>query len=338
MKTPKPEKTPTGWYIRLRLGGESISIIEPTKAAAVQRAQLVKAEYKAGKLERREQAPTLSEAIDAYIAERSNVLSPATIRGYRVIQRNRFQRIQNTPLTGVQSWQAVINAEAGLCSAKTLKNAWGLVVSVLKASGLPAPAVKLPQVIRKARPWLAPEELPLFLRAIEGQAIEIPALLELHSLRRSEMLAVTWDSVDLEQETISVAGAVVPNEKHEFVHRDENKNQSSRRVIPIMIPRLRAVLDAVPDKSGPLVTMYPDSVRKGINSTCRAVGLPEVGNHGLRYSFASLAYDLGWNERQIMDVGGWSDYHTMHQIYIRLSQQAKEKAAEKMKFFFQNAK
>lgn len=339
MKVPTPEKMSSGnWYIRMRLGGESISIIEPTKAACVQRAQLIKAEYKAGLRETKVQAPTLSAAIDAYIAERSNVLSPATIRGYRIIQRNRFQMIQNIPLTGVQSWQAVINTEARNCSAKTLKNAWGLVMSVLKASGLPTPAVKLPQVIKNARPWLTPEELPLFLRAIEGRAIEIPALLELHGLRRSEMLALTWDSIDLDKELIKVSGSVVPNESQKLIRRAENKTQASNRIVPIMIPALREALEAATEKAGALVSQHPDTVRKGINRACRAAGLPEVGNHGLRYSFASLAYDLGWSERDIMETGGWSDYQTMHKIYIRLSQRSKDKAAGKMKEFFKNAK
>lgn len=339
MKVPAPKKMSSGnWYIRMRLGGESISVIEPTKAACVQRAQLIKAEYKAGLRETKVPAPTLSAAIDAYIAERSNVLSPATIRGYRIIQRNRFQVIRDTPLSSVQSWQAVINAEARLCSAKTLKNAWGLVLSVLKASGLPMPAVKLPQVIKNARPWLTPEELPLFLRAITGRAIEIPALLELHGLRRSEMLALTWDSIDLKKGTIKVSGSVVPDESQKLIRRAENKTQASNRVIPIMIPALQEALEAVPEKSGALVSWHPDTVRKGINRVCREAGLPEVGNHGLRHSFASLAYHCGLPEADTMRLGGWSDASTMRKIYTHISEEDKRKSENAIAAFFQNAK
>ncbi|MCF0174062.1 MAG: hypothetical protein HUJ95_01860, partial [Bacteroidales bacterium] len=67
--------------------------------------------------------PTLSEAIDEYIETRSNILSPATIRGYRIIQRARFTEYMPKPVNAPVDWQRAVNDEVKLCSPKTLKNA-----------------------------------------------------------------------------------------------------------------------------------------------------------------------------------------------------------------------
>ena len=68
MKVPTPRKLKSGtWFIQLRLGGESVPVSARTKTECVQQAQLIKAEYKAGKrLEKRSES-TFSQNIDDYI-------------------------------------------------------------------------------------------------------------------------------------------------------------------------------------------------------------------------------------------------------------------------------
>lgn len=62
------------------------------------------------------------------------------------------------------------------------------------------------------------------------------------------------------------------------------------------------------------------SLRDRINRICYKHGLPLVGCHGLRRSFASLGYHLKWSERSVMAIGGWSNIQTVHNLYIKLSQ------------------
>jgi len=72
MKVPKSEKLPSGSYrIRLRLGGESISITKPTERKAIREAEKIKADYRNGiKTRPTGGAMPLSVAIDDYIANR----------------------------------------------------------------------------------------------------------------------------------------------------------------------------------------------------------------------------------------------------------------------------
>lgn len=91
-----------------------------------------------------------------------------------------------------------MNEEAGKVSAKTVKGAWGLVKTVLTQNGIDPGPVTLPQIVEKDEPWLTPDEIKVFLKAIEGSSFEYAALLALHSLRRSEVMAVarTPGSID----------------------------------------------------------------------------------------------------------------------------------------------
>lgn len=340
MKLPEPKKRKSGtWYIQLRLNGVSHYINGSSAKECRDKARLLKAEYSAGVREIKKGVPTLTEAIDRYIDKRRNTLSPSTIEGYRHIQRGRFVDIMQKPIDARTDWQTVCNAEALLCAPKTLRNAFRFIVSVLGENGINAPKVTLPPLNANTRQWLEPEQIPPLVVAAVGTPSAFPVLLALHSLRRSELLAVTWDDTDLQRGVIHVSGAIVMDENRNYIEKPTNKTQSSNRVVPIMIPELRAALEDVPpDKRvGHLVTCSPNTVPVLINRACRAAGVPEVGTHGLRHSFASLAYHLGMSELETMELGGWSDAGTMRKIYTHLSQRDKEKAQNKMAEFFKNA-
>ena len=337
MKVPEPQKLPSGnYFIRLRLGGSSIPITTATAAECRRQAQLIKAEYLSGKRQASSDhsSTTLGQLIDQYIAKYELALSPATIRGYVGVRRNRFQSYMDTPISKIDL-QKMINEELLIPkSRKTVKNAWGLVSAALRDAGASLPAVKVGKVPIKEIPFLQADEIMPFCKAMEGDVAEIAALLELHGLRASEVKGLTWSDIDLSRGFIRVHSAVVPNKENKYVAKDTTKNATSTRTVPIMIPRLKEILAAVEDKTGCVVSLHPTNCLRRINQGCEAAGITVVGNHGLRHSFASLCYHLGIDDRQIMEWGGWADTTTMHKIYIRLAEKDKKAAASKMSGFF----
>jgi integrase len=332
---PKARKLDSGtWYIQLRLGGQSVPVKADTEAKCKRLAAQIKEEYKATKKLPEADTKTVGEAMDDYINARLNTASPSTIMGYKSIRRTRFLSIADKPVNSIKDWQTVVNDEAALCSAKTLKNAWGFLSAAVNTCGGNAAGVMLPQVSRASKAYLEPEQIHDFLGAIKGDDCELPALLALHSLRRSEILGLTWDNVDIANKRLLVSGSVVPDEHYKLTAKSTNKTASSRRYVPIMIDRLGELLEEQRQQSGPVVNMHPNTIFKHINRICAKNGLPEIGIHGLRHSFASLAYHLGVSEQAAMQIGGWSDYGTMRRIYTHLAAKDLAKHEQRLTAFF----
>ncbi|MCD8322370.1 MAG: site-specific integrase [Oscillospiraceae bacterium] len=330
MRIPKAKKRPSGvWFIQLRLSGKSITVTAETEAKVQAKALAIKSGLEDAR--RPDPNKTLNQMIDAYIAARIKDLSPATVRGYRSIQRNRFQEYINRPASKVD-WQEAVKVEKRQVSAKTVKNAWGLAKSALADNGI-KPDITLKKVKKTPMPWLTPEQIPVFPEAIRDRPCELPALLGLCSLRRSEVFGLTWDDIDLAHNTITVHAATVMSEDGP-TYKPTTKTESSARTVPIMIPRLAEVLNAIKNKTGPVCTCFIGTPYRQINAACRRVGLPEVGTHGLRRSFASLGYHLGLSELQIMEIGGWSDFGTVHKFYLYLSDLDKKDGTDKITSFF----
>lgn len=342
MKVPKARKLKSGtWFIQLRLNGESISVTGDTQKECTDKALAIKSGIKAGMRETKKEPevqklPTLGEAIDAYIKKRDAVLSPSTIRGYNEIKRTRFKDFTDTSLSDMspELWQVACNMEARLCSGKTLKNAWGFICSVLRENGIVPPKVKLPQVIANERPFLDYTQIKTFINAVHGTDIEIPALLALHSLRRSELMALRWENIDFDKRVMKIKGAAVYNMDNKFVQKKENKNTSSARVVPILMDELYDALKEKEKPEGLVVEGNPNSIWIKVNKVCAANSLPEIGFHGLRHSFASLAYHLNVPEKVVMELGGWSDYQTMRKIYTHIAQADIDDNAQKFRDFF----
>ena len=327
IKVPKPRQLRSGkWNIELKAEGWSTT--ENTAEECIVKAKAVRA----GFIEAKKNAPkmTVREAMQRYIDRRA-LLSPSTILGYQNIMRNRFKSVMDKDVSSID-WQAAINAEAEGCSPKTVINAWRTVKAALTEAGAPVPVVVLPKHVKRDLPWLDYEQIQIFLDAIRGTPGELGALLALHSLRKSEVLALTVAKIDTRKKLIKVEGADVvgPNG---LTHKDTNKTSASRREVPIMIPRLLELIPKAPSDTR-LVDGYSNTLYRRINAACRDAGLPLVGVHGLRRSFASLAYHLNWDMLTTMRIGGWDDDKIVKEIYTKLAAKDVDANVERMRDFY----
>lgn len=334
MLVPKPRKLKNGEYvIRLRINGEERFIRDKNLRRCQTNAQLAKAQMLSAprRPSKSPEMKTLGELLDTYIADRSAILSPSTIRGYKTIRNTRFAAAICTPVYAIENWQTLINTEAEKTSAKTLKNAWGLVSAALSTADI-KPHIVLPKVQKTERPFLDPEQIRPFIDAIKDKPGEIDALLALHGLRRSELLAL--QKSDVRGGYIHVHGAIVPNSDHVLQRKETTKTLASSRFVPVLIPRLQELINASPD--GQLANPCPETTFRRINRACVRANLPEVGIHGLRHTFASLCYSLGISELDTMRMGGWSDYNTMRKIYTHLAEKDMKKSEKRLASFFAN--
>jgi len=315
---PKPVQLPSGsWRIWLAKEKESIVRSTPnacTEAALTFRKQWLKDEAE-GKHEPPPKIVTLGEVLDDYIKARSAALSPSTISGYQSIRDNRFKDHMDDDVSTLNPQQIVNDEiEAGL-AAKTISNAWHLCSSALKKAKVQFERPRMPRVVKHERDWLDYKQIQVFLKLIEGKPCELGALLALHSLRRSELFGLKTKNYDAKKQLILVRGAMLSTIQSGWVYSELNKNDTSRRDVPVVIPRLAELLSKVDKKSEFIIGDSQKNLYRQINSICRKAGLPQPGIHGLRHSFASLAYHLGWKKLSTQQVGGWKNSKIIDEIY-----------------------
>lgn len=327
-KVPTPRQKGQTWFAQVTIGDERVYISGGSEEEYYAKARAAKQNI----IEIQKNRPklTLGTAIDRFITARSNVLSPSTIKAYKSYRKTRFQNCMSCDINSID-YQRMVNDEAEIASPKTIANAWRLVTASLKYANSAAPKVSTPKIPKSTRPWLDYEQITQFIKAIQGKDCELAALLALNGLRRSELLHLSSDDVDTERGLIYVRGASVYNDKGQFISKGTNKNSTSTRTVHIVIPRLTELLRC---KNGALVTTKPNTTYVQVNRICRENGLPEVGVHGLRHSFASLAYHLKWSEATTMREGGWSNSATVHRIYTHLAAADANADIAKMVDFF----
>lgn len=328
------KKTESGkYYLLLRVGNKRVSITKSTEAEVKAAADRLKAEQVLKIKQSAYIAKTLGGMIDEFIDTRRDVLSPSTINGYKNIRKNRFKSYMSMKADKI-NYQRMINDEARSCSPKTVKNAWGLISAALDYNGCDVPTVRLPASVKTEHAYLQPDQITLFIETIKDQPCEMACLLGLSSLRKSEIFALQYKDIDFKKKTIHVHSAYVIDEDNHYTIKKSTKTLGSDRYVPIMIPRLMELLKASDPEAPVLVTGYPSNLYKQIARVCESMEIDNIGVHGLRHSFASLAYHLQIPERIAMQIGGWTDINTMHRIYTHIAEKDISKASDKFFEFF----
>lgn len=340
IRLPKIQQLPSGAYrTRIQIGDRRVSITKDSPEACIAEYMALKHGVMEAKEKEFQKAKTLEDAIKEYIESRKGYRSPATIYGYEKDARNTFLMAKkwNVYTTTDEQWQKVIREERKKGrSAKYIQNAWSVAASSIEAATGRRPKVMLYAPEGETRKYLDHEQIDIFVDAIKGKPVEIPALLCLSSLRRSEMLALKWTNVDLGKKSIRVQGAIVRGDAG-LTEKKQNKTDKSRRTIPIIPPLLEA-LQASERTSEYVVTMGGDTVLKQVKKICAENGLPIVGLHGLRHSFASLAYHLRIPEMVAAEIGGWDDLGTMHKIYTHIAESDISKRSQDFSDYFDKEK
>ena len=328
IKVPKPRRKGNTWFAQVTVDEERFYISGNSEEEYYAKARAAKAKL----IEIKKAAPriTLGAAIDNYIKDNDAVLSPSTINAYKSYRRTRFKGYMSEDATQI-NYQRMVNEEARTRAPKTVHNAWRLVTASLRHANIPIAPVNLPQKPKAERPWLDYQQIQILLDKCKGKPYELGILLGLHGLRRSEILHLTADDIDTERGLIYVRGASVVGENNKLTDKDTNKTTSSSRTVNIVIPRLN---DAVSGKNGRLITTNPTTMYGLINKLCEKHGLPKVGVHGLRHSYISLCFHLGWNIQTVMQQGGYSNPQVVNEVYRHLAAQDANADIERMKAFY----
>lgn len=261
---------------------------------------------------------TVEKAIDRYLESKDNTLSPSTLRGYRIIQRNALGSIKDVRLDRLtelklQTWA---NENAAKYSAKSVKNQFGLLSAILKQNKV---RLDLGEVLLKAKEKAeynipSPEVMGKIIQLVQGKRVELPVLIALMcGLRQSEIAALRWE--DYDGETLHVHAAVIPDEHGRLVRKEQPKSYAGNRRVDVP-ERLRTRLDAeecTTEHISPYRT--PSGVLKAFHTICEGAGLPKYKMHELRHAYASLMLMEGVADKYAMERLGQSTPHMIKNVY-----------------------
>lgn len=331
------KKLPSGsWRVQVYSGKgpdgkkQYLSFTRSTKKEAEYDALQYQLHYK--EISRDATAMTLDEAMTRYIKSKDGILSPSTIRGYEMIHRSHLQGLMTLRLSRItpQMVQEAMNQESKpyikkgktrQSSPKTLKNIYGLLRAVM-AEYHPALRLKttLPALEPKEQAVLEPEQIAVLLEAIKGNAIEIPILLALWlGMRASEICALTWDCVDLDNATVTIRKALVKDIDNQWVEKGTKTVGSTRTVnLPeYTVELLRQSREALENKaaSGRIIPFNGMDLYNRFKTILRRAGLPPIRLHDLRHTNASVMAALNVPDLYAQKRGGWSSGHVMKSVY-----------------------
>ena len=249
------------------------------------------------------------DAAEGYIESKESILSPTTIKSYHSILRAISDRFLHTPVCDLNLpvVQSEVNRYAKGHSPKSVKNFSGFIVGVIKFYGGEIKSPQLPQAEQRDDYIPTPEDIKAILCTIKGTKYEVPILLAVLGLRRSEICALTVD--DIEGNVCTINKAKVQNEQKEWIIKSTKTTGSTRTVL---LPDHLCELIA---KQGYVFNGAPNMIYKELIRVEKLLGLPHFSLHKLRHFFASYMHELGFSDKQILEAGGWTTDRVMKSVY-----------------------
>lgn len=320
----KPRKLPSGsWNVRIMCNGKSYSFTDPDKRRVMRRA----AEF-AEQCREDIDNPLLADALEKYVEERAESLSPATIRGYNSIVRAiRTQSpIANKRIMSLTDHdiQAIIR---NIETPKTQRNYVNLIES---ATGRKF-SVKFRNKMPKEVAVPSDQEVLGLINIFARTEMEIPVMLGAYAgLRRGEICALTIQ--DLDGDYLHISKDMVLDDYGQWIIK-EPKTPASNRVVLVphhVAERIR--------KRGHITTLHPNVITKRFISKQEQLGIESPYTfHSLRHFFASYLHAQHIPDAYVLRAGGWSTPHVMQKVYRHALDNEHLEYSQKAVSAFQNS-
>jgi integrase len=223
-------------------------------------------------------------------------------------------------------------------------------------------ACEVPKLEDKEARFLNESEAVKFLEAARQTPYSSMAYLFLTAgLRRSELLALRWSDINLEDGRLSVTRSLhqlgLGDNKGKFIFKSP-KSKKSLRIIPLPSSTVQVMkeeyqaqletkkalgMDVTPDDlvfshlidGSPL---RPDSVSHAFARIAKGAGLSEAHLHTLRHSYGSVLIKQGIHLKVIQELMGHSSVKVTGDIYSHILPGQKEAAVKNFDGFLTNRK
>lgn len=204
--------------------------------------------------------------------------------------------------------QTAVNKDAEGLSAKTISNAHGLLIAVIRTYRPDFVAqTSLPQQKRIMKELIDPADI---VRIIKGTEIELPVLLAMWlSFSMSEIRGIKKD--DIKNGIITLNRSVVDVDGKPVVKYNMKEEARTRKHrLPEYIVQLVDACDG-----DYIVPLSGQAIYKRWSRLLEKHGLPHMTFHDLRHVNASVMLMLNIPDKYAMERGGWKTDKTMKKVY-----------------------
>lgn len=258
--------------------------------------------------------------LEEYISSKEAVLSPATIKGYRNIQKqfnNKYVTFGKKVDITKNDVQKLINELSADKSPKTVRNYYGLITASLGKEF----DVTLPQRVELERYIPSTTEIKKVIECAKGTELYVPVLLGSHCMmRRGEIAALTMEDID--GNMIHISKDMVLNTQKQWVVKPPKTNSSDR-----YIPAPPYVIEAIQEQG--YITRYnPHTITLMWDRFLNKNGFKHFRFHDLRHFGASYYHSKGIGDAYIQKIGGWKTDKVLKSVYRHTLSDEEKRIAE----------
>ena len=314
----KIEKLPSGTYrVRKMIKGTSYSLLFDKRPTTKE------IEFELSKLivdPRKKRSLTFSDAAESFFRDKSNVLSPSTLRGYRNNFNGLSEHFKNLTFDTMEQSdiQREINRLSQNLSAKTVKNYHGFISSVF---ALYRPDfvlhTTLPMRIEKEPYVPDSDKVKQLIERSKGTQYEMCIMLGAFGMSRSEICGFNPEE-DIDGNMAFIHRVLVQDMNNEWIIKDYTK--TPKRTRHIWLPdHVIEVCKRCGKYKG-----HPHTISDWMRRQEAELGMEHFSLHKLRHYFASEAHAAGIPDRDIQEFGGWSTDHVMKRVYRHATKESQE--------------
>lgn len=273
---------------------------------------------------------TVEKAIEAYIQDRSGVLSESTIADYRRMPKH-FADISSMDVSDVTSKtiQAVINDMAirGL-SPGTIRNRIFFLISAMNYVGIDKRfKLRYPSKVKAELNPPEPSEFHRLLSMATDEEKLVIVLAGLYTLRRGEIGGLCGEDILRDMNCIYVHTSRVLDYDRQWIRRDMPKNLGSVRMIHVD-PRIMELIPKVAPKEY-VVSMNPNQITKHFERL-REKACVDCRFHDLRKYAASIRSEI-MPSKYVEADGGWKKgSNVLSTIYDRPFKETRNEYSKKL--------
>ena len=334
---PAPKRLPSGqWrargYYRDPVTGKE-SRPSFTAASKTEAARMV-SEWEAEKQRAALQSEmTVAECIQRYVTVKESTLSPATIRGYRRMQKNNYARIGSVKIKRLtdEDLQAFISDMCKDHAPKSVYNAYGLLISSVSMFSDRKYHVTHPQ--KKEPERNIPNNAQVFeLMALASPSMKIAiALAAVGTCREGETCALKFKDLNRDERTIHIHADMILNNDNEWIIKNAPKTSAGDRYVELPENVINLLGDGDPEDF--IYGRRPNTLRRNFNRLRDKVGL-KCRYHDLRHYAASIMHAIGVPDQYIMERVGWKSDKVLKSVYRHTLSEQNKIYQDKLNHYF----